>query len=104
MIQDSGWVDLLPQHSQRRSSKDEGGLLRLTARHFPSKIPRTKKKKTPTRRCVVCKEKGKPRKETTYFCRECDAPLCAAPCFGEYHTKRHYEVMNEPEETDVESD
>ncbi|KAJ8026881.1 PiggyBac transposable element-derived protein 4 [Holothuria leucospilota] len=63
--------------------------LRLTARHFPSTIPPTEKKDKPTRRCHVCASRDK-REETIYECRECEKPLCAAPCFGIYHTKRDF--------------
>ena len=78
---------------------------RLKARHFPSKVkPKVgAKKSNPTRRCVVCfpaeqqirKSKGlpavsRPGKESTYECSECNVGLCAAPCFGLYHTYKDY--------------
>lgn len=84
-------------HSQEFSSR--GGRpgttpspLRLTGRHFPESIPATEKKKTPTRQCIVCSskrdEKGKRvRRESRYFCPDCDVGLCVAPCFRLYHTK-----------------
>lgn len=28
------------------------------------------------------------RKETKYFCKQCNIPFCAVPCFEIYHTKR----------------
>ena len=43
------------------------------------------KKSNATRRCVVCKKHGT-RKESRYECLRCDVGLCAAPCFGAYHT------------------
>ncbi|XP_067121900.1 piggyBac transposable element-derived protein 4-like [Centruroides vittatus] len=65
--------------------------LRLTERHFPAFIPPTEKKAAPTRCCAVCCNKRdakmkKIRKETRYWCRNCDVALCPAPCFEIYHT------------------
>ena len=71
----------------RRSLTDTP--LRLTARHFPAYLPATSKKKRATRRCKVCISHGI-RKETSYFCVNCDVPLCAVPCFETYHTVLHY--------------
>ena len=71
----------------RRSHTDTP--LRLTACHFPSYLPSTPKRKHPGRRCQVCAAKGM-RKESIYFCRECDMPLCVVPCFEIYHTVSKY--------------
>jgi hypothetical protein len=52
-------------------------------------------KENPTRRCKVCCSHFKPgghkktRKETRYFCEECDVALCPAPCFERY-TRKHF--------------
>jgi hypothetical protein len=78
-----------------RHSLDEINPIRLTGRHFPQLIPETDKKKFPTKRCTVCcshktADNKQVRKETRYICIECDAPLCAVPCFGIYHTKKMY--------------
>lgn len=77
-----------------RPSKDESNPLRLTAGHFPKFIHATDEKEAPTRRCKVCCSKqgkmAKIRRETRYFCEDCDVALCPAPCFGLYHTKRNY--------------
>jgi hypothetical protein len=88
-----------PKLHQRRSSRDAEPLARLTARHFPSFIPRTEKKLHPTRKCVVCKARNI-RKESIYWCGDCRAPLCVAPCFGDYHRLRHYDASNSRMETD----
>ena len=45
--------------------------------------------KTRQRRCRVCHMNGK-RKDTTRQCQRCQIPLCKAPCFALYHTKRVY--------------
>ena len=78
-----------------RPSRDESNPLRLTGRHFPEFIPENDGKAAPTRRCKVCcshngEEGKKIRKETRYFCRDCDVALCLAPCFGLYHMKSAY--------------
>ena len=78
-----------------RPSKDESNPVRLTARHFPKFIPANEGKEAPTRRCKVCcscvgADGKKTRRETRYFCEDCGVALCAAPCFGVYHTKKNY--------------
>ena len=78
-----------------RPSKDESNPVRLTARHFPKFIPANDGKEAPTRRCKVCcscvgADGKKTRRETRYFCEDCGVALCAAPCFGVYHTKKNY--------------
>ncbi|XP_068129769.1 piggyBac transposable element-derived protein 4-like [Hyperolius riggenbachi] len=65
---------------------------RLSGRHFAEHLPPTALKQAPTRRCVVCcNKKGKDgkkiRKETRFYCPDCDVALCIIPCFKEYHTK-----------------
>lgn len=57
--------------------------------HFPKRIPPTKGKEKPTRRCRLCSSKtdaseNKSRKETSWICQECDVPLCVE-CFQPYH-------------------
>lgn len=87
--------DLMPRKSGRPSyerSICDSTPLRLIGRHFPQFIPASEKKQNPTRMCVICchktNEKGKKiRKESRYYCRECDVGLCIIPCFEHYHTK-----------------
>ncbi|XP_068104032.1 piggyBac transposable element-derived protein 4-like [Hyperolius riggenbachi] len=67
----------------------------LTGRHFMEYIPPTPKKNAPTRTCHVCcsksDEKGKRiRKESRFYCPDCDVALCAIPCFKIYHTREVY--------------
>jgi hypothetical protein len=47
---------------------------RLRERHFLEHIPATGKKAKP-QRCTVCSKHGK-RKESIYWCSECEAGLC----------------------------
>jgi hypothetical protein len=62
---------------------------RLTERHFLERIPATGKKAKPQKRCVVCAKHGK-RKESIYWCSECEAGLCLDGCFKKYHTKLNF--------------
>ena len=75
-----------------RRSASVGNPERLTGRHFIDHLPPTEKKKEPTRKCVVCCSKRnadgkKVRKETRFWCPDCDVGLCVTPCFKYYHTK-----------------
>jgi len=60
--------------------------LRLIGRHFPEYCPPTEKKARPLRVCAQCR-KNKIRKESSYWCRDCNVGLCVAPCFRDWHTK-----------------
>ena len=72
---------------------------RLTARHFPTLNPGSGKRAVSFRVCRICSptsghrhEAGgdRRRKETKYMCAACgNVPLCAAPCFAEWHTKQN---------------
>lgn len=80
-----------PRSSGGRPSTDNP--LRLTERHFISYTPPTKARPHASRVCHVCAHTAlgpKVRKETSYMCEECNKPLCAAPCFKNYHTKMVY--------------
>ena len=99
MMVDRIFTECLPRTVEarglgRRSSVDSS-CDRLTGRHFLEYIPPTEKKTDPTRMCVVCcsrrKADGKKvRKETRFYCPDCDVGLCAIPCFKLYHTKLNY--------------
>ena len=52
--------------------------------HEPTPISATDKKKWPTRRCMQCKKHGV-RRESRYYCQECNVTLCREPCFAEFH-------------------
>lgn len=69
--------------------------MRLKERHFLKSIPVTGSKSRPTKRCVVCCSKrdgsGKRiRRESRYWCPNCEVGLCLEPCFEIYHTKLNY--------------
>ena len=64
---------------------------RLTERHFLKAIPPTDKKSNLTKRCVVCYNK-KIRKETRYYCKDCDVGLCVDSCSEIYHTKKEFYI------------
>ena len=73
---------------QGRHSTDKN-VPRLVERHFPERIPPTEKKARPTRRCVVCYKNNR-RKETVFWCPECEAALCVEECFKAFHTKLNF--------------
>lgn len=60
--------------------------LRFHSRCFLKKLPPTNKKCHPMKRCAWCKTKNI-RKETRYYCKNCNVPLCVTPCFELYHTE-----------------
>ena len=62
-------------------------------------IPPTEQKLRPNRQCKMCcshadENKKKKRRETRYYCEDCNAELCLSPCFKRYHKRvkywRHY--------------
>jgi len=78
-----------------RRSASVGNPERLTGRHFVDYLPPTGKKMEPTRKCVVCCSRRnadgkKVRKETRFWCPDCDVGLCMVPCFKDYDTKVSY--------------
>ncbi|KAF2896788.1 hypothetical protein ILUMI_09383 [Ignelater luminosus] len=79
-------------HSEFCSATDRPSVIptpqRLTGRHFPEYIPGTEKKNNPTRQCARVRDgRGKKiRRESRYYCPDCDVALCVAPCFRVYHT------------------
>lgn len=90
---------LIEKYGSVNKTKGRPGILpnplRLTERHFLDIIPSNEKKLRPTRQCFVCCSKrndnGKRiRKETRYFCPDCDVGLCLSPCFKIYHTKAEF--------------
>ncbi|XP_068082602.1 piggyBac transposable element-derived protein 4-like [Anabrus simplex] len=62
---------------------------RLTERHFLQRISPTASKARPQKRCVVCYKQGK-RKESVYWCPDCETFLCVEECFKIYHTKLNF--------------
>ena len=93
LVTSSTATDRLPRHEQRRSSVDTTPALHLVGRHFHSFIPRTASKEHPKRKCVVCSSK-KGRKETVYWCKDCQAALCVVPCFADFHNRSAYNTAS----------
>ena len=54
--------------------------------HFLEYCPPMEKKARPLRVCAQCR-KNKIRKESLYWCKDCEVGLCVAPCFRDWHTK-----------------
>ena len=42
-----------------------------------------------SKRCALCSA-NKIRKDTRYYCKDCDVGLCVVPCFEYYHTKTDF--------------
>lgn len=88
-LAEKGGVEL-QNHSQQIASN------RLLGRHFPERVPATDKKKHPTRTCKVCSDRfkaqtgGHQRKESTWWCPDCEVGLCLPDCFKVYHTVAKY--------------
>ena len=77
--------------SERRNSTPVPIPLRMSGRHFPEYIPATNRKMNPTKQCGVCRRvrdcNGKKiRRESRYYCPDCNVSLCVSPCFRVYHT------------------
>ena len=74
---------------QGRHSTDKN-VPRLLERHFPERIP-PKKKARPSKRRVVCYKNNR-RKETVFWCPECEAALRVEEWFMAFHTKLIFKV------------
>ena len=92
-------IPLPPVQSRKLGKRNEVEHTekRLTERHFPAKIPAAegRKRKVPSRPCAACNrlqnlEVELQTKRTSFWCPDCEKPLCITPCFGIYHTKRDY--------------
>ena len=82
------------KQSRKHGRPSSSNIVRLTERHFPSFIGPNDIKENFSRRCNACSKNGI-RKESRYECKECNVGLCAAPCFGYYHTKRDFSKVFE---------
>lgn len=74
-----------PSQSFSRQVNNPGA--RLTEKHFVSLNPKLiggGRRSCPD--CEVCSDRSKKRHQTTYFCQQCNVPLCAYPCFQRFHT------------------
>lgn len=76
-----------------RPSKGDNPL-RLTGRHFLDVIPSVPGgKKASQRICHVCKHtemRPKKRRDSRYYCQDCNVGLCITPCFQQYHTLKKF--------------
>lgn len=62
---------------------------RMIGEHFPGKYEDKKYKPD----CEVCSDrKSGKRRQTSYYCKQCNIPLCVVPCFEQYHTLRNYKA------------
>lgn len=83
--------ELIAQHCEMREKSKQSRAHEIipsdfSRMHCPTDIE-SKTAAIKWKRCVVCYSQGV-RKETKYMCKECDnVPLCAAPCFRNYHAQ-----------------
>ena len=70
--------------SMKRLNLNDNNINDNDVDHSLTQIPRTGRKKYPTKRCVVCRKYGA-RRDTRYCCKACKVALCKSPCFKEYH-------------------
>lgn len=74
--------------SKRRPGRVGHRIAPLSLQHYPSKIPSDHRKRG---RCSLCQEKHK-RRDTQWFCRECEVWLCHPgtddDCFLLWHRRR----------------
>ena len=82
---DENDVLLPPAKSPRLdpASRLRGGFANLAMEYYPP----TEKTKVMQRECRVCSKKNS-RKRTRFYCKQCNVPLCAAPCFSKYRTAK----------------
>lgn len=77
-----------PQPSHGPRHQPQQPLARLTERHFPGQFEKSANGRQIQRCCAVCSSrKGRGKKTTTFFCKQCDMPMCIVPCFELHHTK-----------------
>ena len=70
---------------------DPGGRLRGHFKtHHLSTYPPTPKKQRPQRACRVCLRAQNKRRDTRYYCTDCNVPLCMGACFDKYHSQKNY--------------
>ena len=56
--------------------------------HFPGQYGKSESGRQIQRCCGVCSnKKGRGKKTTIFYCKECDIPMCIIPCFELHHTK-----------------
>jgi hypothetical protein len=67
-------------------SINQSSTNQLLERYFTEKIPQIWHKAKPQKRCAVCFKRENKRKETTYWCPDCEVSLGFDTCFKEFHT------------------
>jgi hypothetical protein len=86
---------LLFEHASGSARRFQGhhctdkNVRRLVERHIPERIPLSVKKARPTERCVVCYKINR-RKETVFWCPECEAAICVEESLKAFHTKLNF--------------
>ena len=99
--------ELITRHHHGATPPNSGpnagpNLLRLVERHFHALIPATIKKQNAQKRCHRCTKRNI-RRDTRYYCPDCNVPLCFEPCFKIYHTKKDF-IKNYDDEGNEETE
>ena len=99
--------ELITRHHHGATPPNPGpkagpNLLRLVERHFHALIPATIKKQNAQKRCHRCTKRNI-RRDTRYYCPDCNVPLCFEPCFKIYHTKKDF-IKNYDDEGNEETE
>ena len=77
-----------------RNSCDTSCWSSLSVIHSMHQAEKHAKKK-----CAVCSSKKK-RRETAYWCKDCQAALCVVPCFADFHNQSAYNTTTSDTDTD----
>lgn len=82
-------------------------LTRLTGHHFPGYIPAKPgaKRAHPRRDCVACNvkqsmRKNRQRRQSSFWCPDCEVTLCIPDCFRVFHTVQDYKAILVPDTVD----
>ena len=82
---------------QRTSTDPSNRTMNSQLQHFPSLNPgKTPKGKRAYPECIVCSNRKYRRCNTYYYCKKCDKPMCAFPCFERYHSLEDYTIRCTP--------
>ena len=93
LLEEYGTV--LPQGSSMQASTGRPDRFQARdwlSRHYLSHLPELPSGRPGSRRCHVCAHttrRAARKKETRFWCNECQVPLCPTECFRDYHTRQN---------------
>lgn len=87
-----GLLENFTSNSVKKLTAVANEFIRLKERHFPKKYDNPKYKPD----CKVCGSlRPRVRRQTCYYCVDCDVALCIVPCFELFHTYKDYKSARE---------